>query len=227
MNGAKRLTALLAAAAIVWGCSKTVGYDTMYVLRPYVQQENGGDMESLPQIRAYAFAADTMQWTVASYEDALEGILTMRYAPAQKRSDALAVAEPYPPVDTIPASANWVQMHILLPSAMIVAVDTENRLYAYRQQAFSENVSPYMISVAFRPWKETNFYKDGEWWMFNDFYVPSEPETPEPPDSPDTPDTPDSPETPDTPDVPGTSDPDAPGGQQPETPVAPDGSETE
>ena len=34
MNGAKRLTALLAAAAIVWGCSKTVGYDTMYVLRP-------------------------------------------------------------------------------------------------------------------------------------------------------------------------------------------------
>ena len=67
MNGAKRLTALLAAAAIVWGCSKTVGYDTMYVLRPYVQQENGGDMESLPQIRAYAFAADTMQWTVASY----------------------------------------------------------------------------------------------------------------------------------------------------------------
>lgn len=173
MNGRNLVVAAVAAVAC-WGCSKTVAYDTLYVLRPYEQTTNGGAMESLPWCRAYAFDADTTQWTVASYADALDGIITMRYAPAQKRSDALAVAEPYPRVDTIPASANWLQMRLLVPSAMIVVVDTRHGLYAYRQQSFSENVSPYILSVAFRPWKETDFYKDGEWWMFNDRYSPTD-----------------------------------------------------
>lgn len=196
MNGRRIWTAAL-AAFLCWGCNKSVSYDTMYVLRPYVQQTNGDGMESLPRVKAFAFDADTTMWTVASYEDALRGVLTMRYAPAQKRSDALAVSEPYPRVDTIPASANWLQMHIELPSAMIVVVDTENLLYAYRQQSFSQNVSPYIISVAFRPWKEMNFYMDGEWWMFDDYYTkPVEPDESDNPDEPVEPVEPDEPDEP-------------------------------
>lgn len=196
MNGRRIWTAAL-AAFLCWGCNKSVSYDTMYVLRPYVQQTNGDGMESLPRVKAFAFDADTTMWTVASYEDALRGILTMRYASSQKRSDALAVAEPFPPIDTIPASVNWLQMRILLPSAMILAVDVENRLYGYRQQEFSQNVSPYVLSVAFRPWKEANFYKDGDWWMFDDYYTkPVEPDNPDNPDEPDAPVEPDEPDEP-------------------------------
>lgn len=166
--------AVVAACAVIacWGCSKSVTFDTVYVLRPYVQDSTGAEMRTLPGVRAYAFDADTTQWCVASYEDALAGVLTMRYAPDSKRSDPVAVATPYPASDTIPASVNWVQMRVQLSSALIVAVDTVNRLYGYRQQEFHQNLSPYILSVAFRPWKEGNAYSDGDWWMFNDFYVP-------------------------------------------------------
>lgn len=172
------------AALACWGCSKSVAYDTLYVLRPYVQDSTDAEMRSLPGLRAYAFQADTTQWCVASYEEALAGTISMRYAPDTKRSDPVAVATAYPASDTIPASVNWVQMRVQLSSALIVAVDTENKLYAYCQQEFHENLSPYILSVAFRPWKGA-FYQDKDWWMFNDFYVP-EPE--EPDEGTDTPD---------------------------------------
>ncbi len=201
--------AVLAACAALscWGCSKRVAYDTLYVLRPYVQDSTGFEMRSLPGVRAYAFQADTTQWCVASYDEALAGTISMRYAPDTKRSDPVAVATAYPASDTIPASVNWVQMRIQLSSALIVAVDTEHKLYAYRQQEFHENLSPYILSVAFRPWKEGTSYRDGDWWMFNDFYVPE----------PEEPDTPEEPETPGEPVDPGDS------GDSGTTPAGPDG----
>lgn len=174
------VAAALVAGAFCVGCLKTeVSFDTMYVLRPYVQDSTGSPMRSLAGVRAFAFDADTSQWMVASYEDALAGRISRRHAPDEKRSDAVASASAYPAVDTIPSSANWLQMRILLPSALIVAVDTEHRLYGWRQQTFSENLSPYVLSVVFRPWRDS--YRDEEWYMCNDFYeeTPAEPEEPD------------------------------------------------
>lgn len=171
----KGLAALLAAGALCTGCMKEVAFDTTYVLRPYVQDTTGAPMRSLAGVAAYAFDADTSQWMVASYEDAFAGRISRRGAPDEKRSDPVASSCACTPVDTIPSSANWVQMPVRLPSALIVAVDTEHRLYGWRQQEFHENLSPYILSVAFRPWRGS--YTDGAWYMRNDFY---EPETEEP-----------------------------------------------
>ena len=54
---------------------------------------------------------------------------------------------------------------------VVVAVDTENRLYGYRQQDLGENLPQLFTSVIFRPWKQMKKYVDGTWRMFNDFYV--------------------------------------------------------
>lgn len=160
---------LYAATALVFGgCFKSVSYDTTYILRPYVQTKNQGDFTSLAGVKAYAFAADTTDWEVASYEDALAGILSSKHV-LSDRLTPVATAEPYPQSTTIPSSVNWLQMQLQGSLMMIVAVDVEHKLYAYRNQEFAENLSPYIISIPFRSWRTS--YTDGGWRIVNEFYT--------------------------------------------------------
>lgn len=162
--------ALFAAVALFAGCFKDVSYKTTYVLKPLVQ-ENSGDVAELLEegtAKAFAYAADTAFWEVASYQDALEGVITRRDDPSQKQAVPLVTAEPYPQEDT----PGWLQMVLDKPDVMVVAVDTEHRLYGYTQQEIPENFPKLYVSVVFKPWKEGNEYKDGNWIFRNDFYVP-------------------------------------------------------
>ena len=137
-----RILCSLAALLLFAGCFKSTSYDTEYVLRPYVQTENQGPFTSLGGVRAYAFAADTSGWTVASYDDALEGVLTSRRVAGERMDDPVAVSAPCPPSADFPNSMDWIAMHTDRSSLLVVAVDPRYRLYAYRQQSFAENLSP-------------------------------------------------------------------------------------
>ncbi len=55
---------------------------------------------------------------------------------------------------------------------MVVVVDRTNRLYGYTMQSFSQNMPEMYVSLVFQPWKKSNAFKNGTWWMFNDFYIP-------------------------------------------------------
>lgn len=70
------------------GCFKEVSYRTDYVLKPLVQENSGDVAQLLPEGKAQAFAhaADTVFWEVASYEDALAGIITRRDNPSEKQT---------------------------------------------------------------------------------------------------------------------------------------------
>ena len=169
-----RILCSLAALLLFAGCFKSTSYDTEYVLRPYVQTENQGPFTSLGGVRAYAFAADTSGWTVASYDDALEGVLTSRRAAGERMDDPVAVSAPCPPSADFPNSMDWIAMHTDRSSLLVVAVDPRYRLYAYRQQSFAENLSPYYVSINFRPWRES--YAENGWTVINEFY--SDPDAP-------------------------------------------------
>lgn len=181
---------LLPAAVLCGGCFKSISYDTEYILRPYVQVENQGPITSAPGVRAYAFDADTAGWMVASYADALEGVLTSKRSGAGQVLRPVAVSEPCPPSDTIASSLDWIRMRIDGSSRMIVAVDPQHRLYAYRQQEFQANLSPYYVAVTFRSWR--NSYTEGGWRVINEFYIEPEPE-PEPDPNPEEPKEPENP----------------------------------
>lgn len=161
---------LFAAAALVTGCFKDVSYDTTYVLKPLVQ-ENSGDA-SLPleagKAQAYAYGADTTYWTVASYEDALAGVISRRDNPSERLTAPLVTAEPYEQE----GDATWLRMQFTKELMMVVAVDTEHRIYGYTQQEVPVNFPKLYVSLVFKPWKEGNEYKDGNWVFRNDFYVP-------------------------------------------------------
>lgn len=162
----KRTILYAAAALLLGGCFKSVGYDTDVILKSWVQTESAAELKPAQGVVAYAFEADTVTWTVASYEDALNGVLT------RKGTDEAGVS----PVQGTAYRVDSVDMDLLLmrvgsTPVVVVAVDTENRLYGYRQQDLGENLPQLFTSVIFRPWKQMKKYVDGTWRMFNDFYV--------------------------------------------------------
>lgn len=165
-----RFILLFAAAALVTGCFKDVSYDTTYVLKPLVQENSGDAVRPLEagKAQAYAYGADTTYWTVASYEDALGGVISRRDNPSEKLTAPLATAEPYEQE----GDASWLRMQLTKELVMVVAVDTEHRIYGYTQQEVPVNFPKLYVSLPFKPWKEGNEYKDGNWIFRNDFYVP-------------------------------------------------------
>ncbi len=56
-------------------CFKDVEENTTYLLKPLVQYTSGGMNEPLDGVIGYAFEADTTEWTVLSYEDAVHVII--------------------------------------------------------------------------------------------------------------------------------------------------------
>lgn len=154
--------------------------DCRYHVRPYYQAESGGIAVQGEGMIAYAFAADTTQWTVASYDDALNGVLTSKTS-GEKRSDAM---------ERVEQSDSTVVLQLTATPATIVVVDTVNKLFGWRMTEVAENLPDLYVSITFRPWSVKKQYVEGPWRMNNEAYVAPEPETPETPDAPTEPDTP-------------------------------------
>lgn len=162
-------TYILLAAALLTGCFKDNSYETTYVLKPLVQPASVDPTQPLEGVQAYTYAVDTLLWGIESYEDALEGIITLKGDPSQRMTAPAAVATPYTEVED---AVGWLQMPIGEPFQMIVAVDPASRLYAYTTQPQILNLPTLYVSLVFKPWKEGFSYKDGNWSFYNDFYVP-------------------------------------------------------
>lgn len=168
MRQSIKITLLLAITALLTGCFKDVSYKTTYVLKPLQQATSGDMLQITPDAKLYAFAADTAQWSVASYQDALDGVITSRTNPSKKISETVAVGEPYQREET----EGWLQMPLELRTQLILAVDTQNQLYAITQFETTENLPFTYVTLIFKPYKEGFTYKEGNWIFFNDNYEP-------------------------------------------------------
>ena len=164
------IVSLVLVTVLLAGCFKKVRYETAYVLEPWVELTSGGEKVAYQwdTIRCYAFPTDTTDWTVASYQDALDGVVTSLRT-GERLAQPMASGEPY----RMDGNENWLAMTVSGPSVMIVAVDTYNRLYGFRQQGLGANLSQMYVQMTFRPWKRARTYTDGDWLMFNEFYDPS------------------------------------------------------
>ena len=163
----RRTILFLAAAALLTGCFKDVSTTTNYVIKPLVQDLSGDPYLALDGVKAYAFDADTTLYTVASYADALEGVASLKGDPSERLSP-FVTAGPYEREGT----SGWVQMSMSNATQMVLAVDTEHRIYAYTQQELTENLPTLYVTLPFKPWKEGFSYKDGSWSYYNEFYTP-------------------------------------------------------
>ena len=166
----KGIRIILLCGVVLWaaGCFKDTSVKTNYVLKPLSQTLSTDPYEALEGVKAYAFAADTTLYTVASYEDALNGVISLKSDLSSKLSEPTAVSEPYEQE----GATGWVHMSLSAPTQMVVAVDTQHRLYAYTQQELEVNLPNLYVVLPFKVWKEGNSYKDGNWSFYNEYYTP-------------------------------------------------------
>ena len=156
---------LFALALSAVSCFKEVAFRTRYVIKP-LREATSDDASRTPVEGAVAFAfdADTAAWTVASYDDALAGIITSRTDPSVRQSAPYASSQPY-------GQSGWISLALDREWQMVVVVDPVARLYACTRQQIGENLSALTVSLIFQPWKSGRSYKWGNWLFFNDFYV--------------------------------------------------------
>ncbi len=166
MNKVRKIFLFLAVAALFTGCFKKVSNKTDYILKPRVQQSQGDVVAPLSDLQCYAYDADTALWTVASYEDALAGVISSRTS-SDKQTVPYAVGEP----EQMDSIGTVLKMSLDGPRFMIVAIDTKDRLYAYTGQTLAPNLLALYVSLTFRPFQEKSNYIENGWKFFNDFYV--------------------------------------------------------
>ncbi len=154
----------LALAAV--SCFKKVAYRTECVVKPLQQATaDDGNPSVVPGAAAFAFDADTTAWTVASYDDAVSGIITSKSDPAVKRDTPFASSQSY-------GDRGWISLFLDRERQMVVVVDPVDRLYAYTDLLIGVNHSPLYVSLVFQPWKEGFSYKSSNWSVYNPFYEP-------------------------------------------------------
>ena len=181
----KSLVTSIFILLVTTSCFEDISYNTTYILKPLSQKVSADPNLTISGVIGYAFLVDTTNWTVASYDDALAGILTSKMNSDNKFAEHLGVFEPHGVIDTIPDSKNWLKMQIDAPSVLVLVVSTEEKLYGYRQQLMAENLANMYVSIVFHPWKPTKFYLNGPWRMHNEFYIPAPDPDPNPDPTPD------------------------------------------
>lgn len=158
-----------AACAALAGCLKdTSTRSTAYILKPLQQTLSTNPNEPLEGVMTYAFDADTTLYTVASYDDALQGVATSKERPGEQLQ-AVAGSAAYEQEGT----TGWVRMEVPVSERkMILAVDTAHRTYAYTNQTFGKTLPTLYVTLIFKTWKEGFSYQDGGWSFYNEFYTP-------------------------------------------------------
>ncbi len=156
---------MMVLALMLAGCFKDVAESTRYVIKPYAQAVKDDETTPLAGCMAYAFDADTAAWGVASYDDALNGIITGKL-------NGKTNSEPFSRSVEDSGGEGWIALDISRHSQMIVVIDTEHRRYAYTQYEKPENLPALYVTLTFNLWKEGLSFSEGKWSFYNDFYEP-------------------------------------------------------
>ena len=109
----------------------------------------------IANVKAYAYAADTTAFYIASYDDAVSGKLTAKTA---------GVTPPATPFSAYEDKETGLyKMEVSSSTLMVVVVDRTNRLYAYSKQVVDLEGETVTLPVVFRPWRATWIYVEDGW----------------------------------------------------------------
>ena len=147
--------------ALLQGCFKDVITYTNYNIAVSNQTTSGGATVPATLVDSYAYYVDTTQWTVLSYEDALAARITNKTT-GEVRTE--------PDVwGTFDSSAEFqVSLRLEQPVSMLVVVDPELKLYAYRQFDMPINIEQLLTRLTLSSWRAS--HSASGWQVENDFY---------------------------------------------------------
>ena len=162
------LSVIIVASAVLmlsWGCFKTVVAYTIFRIAVYEQVEQNGEITKSEELLSYAYYVDTTEWAVLSYDDALAGRITNKTT-----GEVLSQPDVWGTFDS--AAEFQTTLHLEQPISMLVVVDPELRLYAYRKYELPENLDQVLTRLTLSSWRAS--HAASGWQVENDFYTEAE-----------------------------------------------------
>ncbi len=145
-------------------------YTPPIVLKAYykptwqAEPEGGESAFTSSQVKAYAYVADTTDWHIASYDDAVAGRITRKDGSEERTTPNFTAY--------YESNSGTYGMEVDATPLMAVVVDRLNRIYAYTKLVPDlEGPSPTW-PVVFRPWRTEWKYKENDWCMVDDRHAP-------------------------------------------------------
>ena len=157
----RHIVLLLVASAFLHSCFKDVVTYTDFNIAVYDQSVADGEITPSPQVETYAYYVDTTEWSVLSYEDALERRITNKTTGEVKSQPD--VEGSFDAALAYPASIRLEQ-----PISMMVLVNPALRLYAYRKYELPENLPSVDTKLYMASWRKS--HSSSGWFIRNDFY---------------------------------------------------------
>ena len=149
----KVIIAILAAMVMV-GCFKEVTKDTNLIIKTLVQSKSGTDNIATSNAYAYACYTSTDKWMVASYEDAVNRIVT----------DSLGIEKiTVPDVESVPFVREgddnpYISLPLNNSPAFVVLVCPEVRMYATIFKYLNvDNLHETYMTLLLHAWKTTPY----------------------------------------------------------------------
>lgn len=146
--------AIVLSATMFLGCFKETTTDTELIVKTLIEAKSGGDDLPASEVIAYACYTGTDKWMVASYEDALNRIVT----------DSLGVNKiTVPDVEGVPYlreedSGNYTSLALNQSPALVVVVCPEVRMYATLFKYLNVvNLHQTYMTLLLHPWKTTPY----------------------------------------------------------------------
>ena len=136
--------------------------------RPVRQAEEGAAEEAFTaqQIKAYAYVADTTDWYIASYDDAVAGKITRKEGTDTRTT---------PNFQAYYESVSGLYgMEVTATPLMAVVVDRVDRIYAYTKFVPDLDGESPTWPVVFRPWRALWKYEEGDWRMVDERQAPKQ-----------------------------------------------------
>ena len=157
------IIAVALAASLMWGCFKDVVDYTFYNTATYEQLSNDGPYLHSTDVECYAYWVDTTEWTIRSWEDAVERRITNKTTgETLSTPDAMGSFNP----------AELYQSSVRLDSStsMIVLLCPQTKIYAYRKYVLPENLEQVLTKLYIAAWRPS--HNASGWRVVNEFYTP-------------------------------------------------------
>jgi hypothetical protein len=158
------MAVVVVALLALTGCFKEVTTDTTLRIKVLSEAVSGGVRMPAEGCYAYIYYTEKENWTVASYEDAANKIIT-NLETGEKLSEPNGESEVW---SAEGSTTNYLSIFQDKAPALVVVVYPEAQMYAYiYRKAEAENLTYTYLTLIFHKWKTGSYpegSKDGYKW---------------------------------------------------------------
>lgn len=165
---AARVAIVLAAIATMSGCFKSKTTDTLLVLKVLVEEKSGEDKILAEDVQVYGYELENDDWYIASYDDALNGIITDSLA-TQKLTVPDLRGEKF---EKEGLTQYYTAIPLTTSPTMVVVVCPSAKMFAYSFRTLDViNMTETYITLLLHKWKSAYYTegadtKGGMWYIF-------------------------------------------------------------